>query len=598
MSGDSRGASQTGAAGTRSPAGIRSAAGIRRLVWLLLALVLLLGLVWLVVTGLLAKRQVDAAQRNVEQLKTSVDSGDVATARRQAQLLAGHAHRAHRLTTGPSWWVAAKLPWLGQPAVAVRGDAEQLDGLSGTVLDPLISVAGQLTGGSLFNHGTVQLAPLTKASPVIDTAQRRLAATSAEVAALPTNTWLGPVNRGTASFGSQLATLQHQVDSLQRASTLLPQLLGAHGRQRYFVGLENEAESRGLGGIPGAFVIVTADSGRIGFERFESDTALDRVRTNLNLGAEYTQRYGAADPANTYANSTISPDFSDAARIWAAMWQRASGERVDGAIAIDPTAISYLLQVTGPATTSTGEQISADNVVPLTQKTLYQRFPNTEQRKAFLIDIATGISHRLLGARGSPPLVKAALKGSTQRRLLLWSADERLEAQLRSTSLGGVLDAGQAPFVGFTTVNAAGGKLDYYLHRSLTYQRSCTGGVQSTATLTLKNEVPSGALPGYVTIRADHPNYPTRPGDNKVLVSYYVTPGSTVTGVRLDGRPTIVAPGTEKGLTVFTLPVELPVGATRVLTVTAREPDRSGPVKVLKQPGVTAESVRLTEQGC
>ena len=249
-------------------------------------------------------------------------------------------------------------------------------------------------------------------------------------------------------------------------------------------------------------------AGKIRFERFESDTALDKVRTNLQLGSEYSQRYGSADPANTYANSTISPDFTDAARIWAAMWQRATGERIDGAIAIDPTTISYLLEVTGPATTSDGERITADNVVPLTQKTLYQRFPDTERRKAFLIDIATGISRRLLAAHASPALIKAAMKGSTQRRLLLWSADPALEAQLRSTSLGGVLDAGQQPFVGFTTVNAAGGKLDYYLHRSLTYRRSCDSGVRSTATFTLKNEVPGGRLPGYVTLRADRPSYP------------------------------------------------------------------------------------------
>jgi Protein of unknown function (DUF4012) len=576
----------------------RTARLIRRLGWLLFALVLLVGAAWLVGTGLLAKRQVDAAQHNVEQLKASVDAGDIEQASRQAQLLAGHAHRAHRLTTGPSWWLAAQLPWLGRPAVAVRGDANQLDELSAHVLTPLVGVAGQLTAGTLFDNGTVQLPPLMRSIPVIGTARQHLAITSAQVHALPTNTWLGPVNRGTAKFQTQVGTLTNQLESVQRATTLLPQLLGADRPQRYFVGLENEAESRGLGGIPGAFVILTTDRGKIRFERFESDTALDKVRTNLHLGSEYSQRYGSADPANTYANSTISPDFTDAARIWAAMWQRATGERIDGAIAIDPTTISYLLAVTGPATTSGGERITADNVVPLTQKTLYQRFPDTERRKAFLIDIASGISRRLLAAHASPALIKAAMKGSTQRRLLLWSADPALEAQLRTTSLGGVLDAGQQPFVGFTTVNAAGGKLDYYLHRSLTYQRSCDSGVRSTATFTLKNQVPGGRLPSYVTLRADRPSYRTRPGDNKVLVNYYVTPGSTITGVAVDGRPTVVAPSTEHGLVVFTVAMELPAGSTRVLTVTADEPRRSGAVQVLKQPGVIAESVRMSVQGC
>lgn len=566
---------------------------------MLLALALLGGLAWLVITGLLAKQQVDAAQREVTQIRLSIDAGDVDSASRQAQLLAGHARRAHQLTTGPSWWLAAQLPWLGRPAVATRGAAAQLDALSGGVLNPLLNVAGELTAGRLFNHGTVQLPPLQQAAPVIDQAQHRLATTSATVRALPTGTWLNPVNRGTRSFQAQLASLQHQLDSVQRATDLLPRLLGAERPQRYFVGLENEAESRGLGGIPGAFAIVTADHGQLRFERFESDTTLQKVHTDLRLGADYRQRYATADPANSYANSTIGPDFTDAAQIWAAMWQRYSGERVDGAVAIDPTAISYLLAVTGPASTTAGESITAANVVPLTQKTLYQRYPDTAQRKAFLIDIATGISRRLLATHGSTGLIKAALKASTQRRLLLWSAEPATEQQLRATSLAGALDPGQRPFVGFTTVNATGGKLDYYLHRSLSYQRgTCAGQVHSSATITLTNAVPAGRLPTYVTLRADHPSYPTKPGDNKVLVNYYLTPGATVTAVALDGRPTIVAPGTEHGLTVLTLPVELAAGATHVLTVTATEPARSGPVMVFKQPAVNPVLIGLHQQGC
>jgi hypothetical protein len=576
--------------------------GIRlgiRFGWLFLAAVLLLGVAWLTITGLLAKKQVDAAQRAVGQIRISVDSGDIDSASRQAQLLAGHAHRAHQLTTGPSWWLAAQLPWLGRPAVAVRGDAAQLDGLSPGVLRPLLDVAGQLTAGDLFDHGTVRLPPLVAAAPVIDRARLHLTTTSATVQALPTDTWLAPVNRGTASFRSQLADLQGQLDTVGRATDLLPKLLGGNGQQRYFVGLENEAESRGLGGIPGAFAIVTADHGQIRFERFESDTTLQKVRTGLQLGPDYQQRYAAADPANNYANSTIGPDFADAAQIWAAMWQRYSGERVDGAIAIDPTAISYLLAVTGPASAAGGEPITAANVVPLTQKTLYQRYPNTAQRKAFLIDIATGISRRLLSTHGSTQLIRAGLKGADQRRLLFWSADAGIESQLRSSALTGGLDAGQQPFVGFTTVNATGGKLDYYLHRSLDYRRkACGGQLVSTATITLTNSVPAGRLPDYVTLRADRPGYPTRPGDNKVLLNYYLTPGSRITAVALDGRPTIVAPGSENGLTVFTLPVELPAGASRVLTVTATEPSRSGAVRVLKQPAVNPVSVSLHEQGC
>jgi uncharacterized protein DUF4012 len=571
----------------------------RRRILLLLALVAMAGLCWLLLTGLMAKREIDAAQHNVDQLKSSIAAADLPHASQQARQVSRHALRAHQLTTGPAWWLAAQLPWMGGPVVSVRGCAAQLDSLSTGVLEPLIGVIGGLTLDSLVQHGTVQLQPLVKAAPVVATAEQNLALTSAAVSDLPDTTWLAPVNRARRSFQSTLAKLQAQLDSVQRATATLPKMLGEDHKRRYFVGLENEAESRGLGGIPGAFVILTADHGRIAFERFSSDKTLERVRTALDLGSEYQQRYGPADPANTYPNSTISPDFTDAARIWAAMWQRYSGEPIDGAIAVDPTAISYLLTVTGPAIMPGGERVTGDNVVAMSQQTLYDRFPNTAERKSFLVNMAAAIAHRLVAVPGSPELIRASLRAAEQRRLLVWSADPAIEQQLRSTSFGGTLNAGLRPFAGFTTVNATGGKLDYYLKRSMSYQRvTCGNEVTSTATFTLVNAVDPGPLPAYVTLRSDKPRYRTAPGDNKVLVSYYGTPGSAISSVTVDGRLTIVAPGVEKGLTVFTLPIELKRGSQHSITVTAKEPPRAGSVQILRQPAVSPLVVAVQEQNC
>jgi hypothetical protein len=466
------------------------------------------------------------------------------------------------------------------------------------VLQPLVRTAGSLNLNQLVDHGTVNVQPLVEAAPVVSTARLHLAAASIMVGDLPQSTWLATVDRARASFHTSLTKLQGQLDSLDRVTSILPQMLGTDRTMHYFVGLENEAESRGLGGIPGAFAIVTADRGKLSFTRFESDTTLYKVRTDLKLGAEYNQRYAVAEPASTYPNSTISPDFRDAAQIWAAMWQKYSGQKIDGAIAIDPTAISYLLKVTGPAELADGTSVGADTVVALTQKTLYATYPDTNQRKAYLLKIAGAISARLISAPGSPALIKAASKAVAERRLLVWSAQQPIEDVLRQTAVAGTLEPGNRPFAGFTTTNAVGGKLDYYLQRSMTYQRTGCGAGRATATFTIKNNAPAGPLPGYVTLRADNPPYPTRPGDNKLLISYYATAGSRVQSVTVDGRNTIVAPGTEKGLVVFTLPLELKQGSTHTIVVALSEPASSGPVQILRQPGVRTTSVKVSEAHC
>jgi hypothetical protein len=559
----------------------------------------LAGLIWIAVTAALARQQAQATEQAVSRLRTAISESDLPAARSAAGSVAAHARAAHRLTTGPAWWAGAQLPWLGSPARSIRGCASQSDQLGSAVLMPLARLTETLPLGGVVNHGSVRLQPLVDAAPVLRQAELRLQTSSDEVDQLPDSTWLAPADRARGRLRSALVTFADQLRPVSRLTEALPDLLGRNGSRRYFVGLENEAESRGVGGIPGAFAIVTADRGTLSFDRFESDLALSRARTGLDLGAEYERRYRAADPVNTYSNSTISPDFSDAARIWAAMWQQHSGQRVDGALAIDPTAISYLLRVTGPATLADGSKVSAANVVSLTQQTLYHTHPDKAARKAYLLDIADAISVRLLSARGSAGLVRAVERAAGERRLVAWSADPALQQRLLAASVSGTLEPGSGYFAGFSTVNATGGKLDYYLTRAMSYARDgCGAGSTSTSTFTLTNEAPAGPLPGYVTLRLDAPRYRTRPGDDKVLLSYYGTPGSQIGSVAVDGRPVVVAPSTEHGLTVLTLPLELARGSRHTVTVTATEPARENRTEILRQPAVHPVTVTTRLPDC
>ena len=559
----------------------------------------LAGLVWIAVTAAMARQHARASEQAVSRLRAAMVEADLPAARSAASLVAGHARSAHRLTTGPAWWVGAQVPWLGQPARSIRGCAAQSDRLAATVLTPLVDLAETLPLGGLVDHGTVRLQPLVDAAPVLRQAELRLRAGAQQVDRLPETTWLASADRSRASLRSTLRTFSDQVRPVRQASEVLPDLLGRNGAKRYFVGLENEAESRGLGGIPGAFAILTAERGTLRFDRFDSDTALAKVRTGLDLGPEYAARYRAADPANTFVNSTISPDFSDAARIWAAMWRKHTGQRIDGALAVDPTAISYLLRVTGPATLADGSTVTAAEVVSLTQQTMYRTHPDKAARKAYLLDVARAISVRMLSARGSIGLVKAAVQAAGERRLVAWSAEPDVQRRLVEGAVSGTLEAGTGYFAGFSTVNATGGKLDYYLTRRMSYSRQgCGAGSTSTSTFTLANSAPAGPLPSYVTLRLDAPRHPTRPGDNKVLLSYYGTPGSRILSVAVDGRPAVVAPATEHGLTVLTLPLELARGSTHTVTVTAAEPARDNRTRILRQPAVNPVSVTTRLPDC
>ena len=85
----------------------------------------------------------------------------------------------------------------------------------------------------------------------------------------------------------------------------------------------------------------------------------------------------------------------------------------------------------------------------------------------------------------------------------------------------------------------------------------------------MRNAAPRFGLPKYVTYRADKPSYATKPGDNRLLITYYGTAGATVQSVAVNGQPTGAAIQSEHGLLAVTISLELPVSETRKITVVA-----------------------------
>jgi O-antigen/teichoic acid export membrane protein len=559
-------------------------------------LAVLIGIVWILITGLMARSQLNEVKSELAGLRAALVAGDFDKAHRISTELASHAHSAHELTSGPAWWAAASVPILGSPVHTSRVIAEQTDRVGDDVLPGVLQLADTVGSSSLRDGASINLAPIEAAAPVLK-ASASAAASAASAVHATSGSWLPLVSSAHNSVVASLDNLSGELGGASRAvQTLLP-MLGESGQRRYFIGFENESESRGVGGLPGAFAIVTADHGKVTFTHFENDTELVKVKTSLDFGPEYDARYAVDDPTSTYTNSDISPNFPYAAQIWAAMWQQKSGEHVDGAIAIDPTALSYLLKVTGPAIMPSGEAVSANNVVALTEQVQYSRFNNDDQRKAYLVAVAKAVSEKVSTGGGSTTqLVRAVAKAAGQRRIVVWTADPAVEANLVQSGYAGVVKGGSGPYSGFVVVNATGGKLDYYLNRSMSYVRNgCGANGTAVASFTLTNDAPTSGLPPYVTIRNDVAPPGAEPGDNRLLVTYYATTGSTIRSVTVNGKLVTLASSHENGLVTITLDLELPVQSSAVMVVTVNEPAANKPVEILNQP--LARAMRVTVGG-
>jgi Protein of unknown function (DUF4012) len=556
--------------------------------------IVLAGAAWVLITGLLARAQLEHVRKELPQLRTALAAGQVAEARSISADLAKRAHRAHQLTKGPAWSVGAKIPILGTPLRTSRTIATASDDIGGRVLPGLLDLADTLTSTALRHGSAIDLRPVAGAQRTLTAASSSVTAAADDIRSA-SGSWVPFVSSGRQAASASLDKLRDQVsDAVRAVRTLLP-MLGQSKPQRYFVGLQNEGQARGLGGLPGAFAIVTVDHGTLTFTHFENDNTLLHVGVNVDFGADFAKMYRRSAPTQSYGNSNFSPHFPYAAQIWAAMWEKKTGEHIDGALALDPTALSYLLNVTGPATLPGGQRVSSGNVVALTQKDQYRFFSDDAARKRYLIDIADGVSHQLLSGHGDTKrLLHAATRAASQRRLVLWSADPAVQANLVRAGYAGVVEGNGAPFAGFVVNNLTGSKLDYYLGRTMTYQRTgCGSASTALASVALTNSAPKTGLPGYV-LRHDLPPG-IRPTDNRLLLTYYGSAGATVRSVKADGKTLRAEIGRENGLVTATVDLEIPVGRTVTVTVSLKEPASSHSVQVLEQPLV--QPVRVTVSG-
>jgi hypothetical protein len=567
---------------------------------------LLLAVLWLAATAVMARGQLNQVRADVRTLSATISASDWPAARAAAASLGSHAHRANQLTSGPVWALAAALPQGGEPLKTIRGITAGADTLGRDALPQLVAATERLNPRTLRRaDGSIDLSRIAAVAPALHSASAAVSQTTKTVSALPRHTWLRSIDASYVDALDQLTTLDNTMKSADLAVRIVPAMLGQDGPKRYFLAFQNEAEARGTGGLPGAFAIVEANQGKLKFARMESNTTLKGIAATVDFGPDYRSLYDGAGTTTHYGNSNLSPHFPYPAQIWASMWKKYSGEKVDGVLAVDPTVLGYLLAVTGPATLPDKTQISGANAVALTQSTNYATFGGLSatavaQRKAYQLDIASAASKKILAARGDPAaLLRAVGKAAGERRVLVWSADPAVQADLAQTSIAGIIPTTTAPYVGLSIVNGGGSKLDYYLDRSLTWQRTGCGPTRrTTVTITLTNNAPASGLPPYVTIRGDRRSYPTKPGDNRLAVSYFATQGALVSEITVAGRPGRGRTGAERGHPVYTVDLELPRGTSRTIVLKLSEPATGSTPIVLRQPLVRPLRVTLQDGAC
>lgn len=566
----------------------------RALRWAGLALIALIVtfVAWLGFQALSAKSSLEEARQSAQQVKDALIKGNSGDAGQWADTTLAHAQSARSTMHSGPWRLAAALPVLGSPFKTGQQISDVVVGLASDLLRPVAAEGIALSPGKLYQNGRVDVQLLRQQEPELAKLSATATRLHEQAAAITPSGLLSAIDRARSQLQSQTSEIASLLSNTTLAARIGPSMMGADGPRTYLMAFQTNAEARGTGGLLGGFGILRFDNGKPTVETLGSNTELYKATADVDLGPEFNQLYGASRPLTDVRNSNQSAHFPYAARIWKSMWERQSNSRVDGVIALDPVALSYILGAEGPVTLPDGQVVTAENVVELTESKAYLMFPtDQEARKNYLQGISNAVMKKVTGQIRSPgKLLEALGRAASERRIMVWSDFPAEQAVLEETPLAHTIPDDAAPYAQVVINNFGGNKMDYYLKREIEYAaEGCAGEMRhSTVTVRLTNTATDTDLGDYVAGSAGlPPDLPIKipPGSQVSSVRLLATKGAVLESVASNGKTILPnAEAVERGRPSFEVQVVIPPGQSGELSFKLSEPTAAGQPRVPVQP--------------
>ncbi|MGN7861642.1 DUF4012 domain-containing protein [Microbacterium sp. 22303] len=528
-----------------------------------------------------ARSHLEAAMTGVQQVQESVLAGDLDAAAKSSATVSAQTAAAVAATKGWQWSFAEKLPVVGSNLSAVRTVAEVTDGLATDVVRPAASV--KLSDLNIAD-GRIDPASITALSKTFDSVDAGIQKATADLRKVDKAQLVGPVADGVDRLDSELTKLKPTMSTAREVLSVLPDALGAKGPRTYLLMFQGNSEARSLGGNAAQFLPITVDNGTItrgtvvssaDFKRQGSpDPVMDLDPQAVNIFGDKIGRYTP--------DFTMVPNLPYAVQILRAWWARDVGTNFDAVLSIDPVTLSYILEATGPVTLATGDQLNAQNAVPLLLNEVYFRYPTGPEQDAFFASAADTIFSAVTSGKASPvKLIQALFRASDEGRLLYLSNDPQQTKLVDNSRMSGIMPADdkEQSVLGVYLNDNTGSKKSYYLDMKIDACRT-DQAVKSTMTLTSSlTEDAASQLPPYIK----GPYFAA--GDISSYVVFYGPAGGSLASITVDGQPvTPMSQGEHLGRPAVKIEVLSHFADTHTVNVEFTAPGPGGPLKVWTTP--------------
>lgn len=534
---------------------------------------------WLAWDGYHAYQAAGRAQALAADAGSALESRDAQAMVTTVTDLAEAADDLTEHTSGPMWWLAARTPWVKDQVIPIQAAAAALHAVAAEALLPLAQADGldalaapDLSGGAIDPY---LLEPYRED---LANAQAVLEEQQAALAAVDTTNTREEIAAPLAQLSSQIDEMLPLLTTASLVAELFPELLA--GEKTYIVAVQNNAEPRATGGIPGALVELHVTDGVIELGDYRAagelvtypDLVTELTESEANLFGDLLAQYPQ--------NANLTPQFSRTAEILSAFWVEDGLPAPDGVISLDPVAIAGMLDDSAVIEVA-GVEITSANAPEVLLRDSYELFPDPQDSDDFFA-AAAGVLFQ--AALGGSSVVDGLLEGVESDRVSLWMAGADAQGVVEALGVAGN-HATDGEELGVFLNDGSGSKIGYYIDRAYTLEYATCEATEATLTVTLTHAFDGDPddLPDYVS-GADN-FVPTGEFHSQVLV--YYPEGWTATAVAADGDPASTFQTLHDDRLVMRSWAALAPGETYQLTITFQLPAGSSP-RLVATPGPAA----------
>lgn len=569
---------------TRRPTNRRSRRHLLVVAGLAFAAIAILVIAWsfrVAITATKIDEELQSATQLVSSLRDDIALDRPEDAIATVEKIRSHTHEASERAGDPLWTLASVVPGFGPNVSAVSEVARSADDVANLGLVPLVKVFRTLDWEKLVPSGPgADLEPLKAASPSVRSAALAVRLSAERLDRIDSSKLMPQVAEPLQSARDQLHSVTGTLDTASDASQIIPTMLGSDEPRNFLLIIQNNAEARASGGIPGALAVLNVDNGNLTLGSQSSAAALGVTSPTLPLDPEQQMIYSAR-LGKYMQDVNLTPDFPSAAVTAQLMWEGKTGQRVDGVISIDPVALSYILNATGPVELASHElsslaggsmpaQLNGSNVVKTLLSDVYAKIQDPKMQDLYFAGLAQEIFGALSSGKGDTKLLLEGMSQATQEgRLLIWS-DQPSEQEIiaKYPISGSIAGPSVAPAqFGVYFNDGTGAKMDYYVERTVQLIEECpqNGYEQTTVRVRSTNTAPLDAatsLPEYVTGGGA---FGVPPGSVETNIVAYGPVQAIAETAKMDGQPTGFAPYLHSNRPVGVLAIRLAPGESRTV---------------------------------